>query len=317
MTLRPPRFEGTVVLEDDRHLGYAEYGPSTGRPMLWFHGTPGARRQIPPEAHEAAHARDVRLIAVERPGIGASTPHRYKSLLEWAADIEWLCNALDVSNFAVVGLSGGGPYALACAHEMAGRVVAAAVLGGVAPSTGPEAAAGGTSALTRFFSPIFAYTHKPLDPIMRRLIRLLEPLADQAVDLFASMMPPGDQRVFADPAVRQMFQEDLIRGSRRYMQAAFLDAILFGREWGFSLEAINVPIHLWYGDADIIVPIEHGEHMAEKIPQATLRVRAEEGHLGGLGASSEIFEVLLGHWPEAEAEAVRTPVAANSTADTR
>ena len=70
MTLRPPRFEGTVVLEDDRHLGYAEYGPATGRAMLWFHGTPGARRQIPPEAHEAAHARDVRLIAVERPGIG-------------------------------------------------------------------------------------------------------------------------------------------------------------------------------------------------------------------------------------------------------
>jgi pimeloyl-ACP methyl ester carboxylesterase len=300
MALRPPRFEGTVVLEDERHLGYAEFGPASGRPMLWFHGTPGARRQIPPEAHEAAHARDVRLIAVERPGIGSSTPHRYRSLLEWAADIEWLCDALDVSNFAVVGLSGGGPYALACAHEMAGRIVAVAVLGGVAPAAGPEAAAGGTSTLTRVFSPIFSLTHKPLDPIMRGLVRALEPLADRAVDLFASMMPPGDQRVFADPAIRQMFTEDLQRGSRQYMQAAFLDAILFGREWGFSLEAIQVPIHMWYGDADNIVPVEHGEHMAEKIPQATLRVRPEEGHLGGLGASREIFDALLGHWPESE-----------------
>jgi pimeloyl-ACP methyl ester carboxylesterase len=315
MTLRPPRLEGTVVLEDDRHLGYAEYGPSTGRPMLWFHGTPGARRQIPPEAHEAAHARDVRLIAVERPGIGASTPHRYASLLEWAADIEWLCNALGVSNFAVVGLSGGGPYALACAHELAGRIVAVAVLGGVAPAVGPEAALGGTSTLTRWFSPIFAYTHKPLDPIMRNLIRVLEPFADRAVDLFASMMPPGDQRVFADPAIRQMFQEDLLRGSRRYMQAAFLDAILFGREWGFSLEAIRVPIHMWYGDADNIVPVAHGEHMAAKIPQATLRVRAGEGHLGGLGASHEIFDALLDHWPEADE--ARAAVGVGSSSDTR
>jgi pimeloyl-ACP methyl ester carboxylesterase len=299
MTLRPPRFEGTVVLEDDRHLGYAEYGPADGRPLLWFHGTPGARRQIAPDAREAAHTRGVRLIAVERPGIGASTPHRYASLLEWAADIEWLCDALDIELFAVAGLSGGGPYALACAHEMNGRVVAAAVLGGVAPSSGPEAVAGGTSTLTRVLSPIFRFAHKPLDPIMRGLVRALEPLGERAIDAFASMMPPGDQRVFADPAVRRMFQDDIQRGSRRYMQAAFLDAILFGREWGFSLEDIRVPIHLWYGDSDNIVPVEHGEHIAAKIPQSVLRVREEEGHLGGLGASHEIFEALLGHWPEA------------------
>jgi pimeloyl-ACP methyl ester carboxylesterase len=301
MTLKPPRFEGTVVLEDDRHLGYAEYGPAAGRPLLWFHGTPGARRQIAPAAHEAAHARDVRLIAVERPGIGASTPHRYGSLLDWAADIEWLCDSLGIEHFAVAGLSGGGPYALACAHEMNDRVVAVAVLGGVAPSSGPDAVAGGTSTLTRVLSPFFRVAHKPLDPVMRGLVRALEPLGERAIDLFASMMPPGDQRVFADPAVRRMFQEDITRGSRQYMQAAFLDAILFGRDWGFSLEDIPVPIHLWYGDADNIVPVAHGEHIAARLPQAVLRVRAEEGHLGGLGASHEIFDALLGHWPDTTA----------------
>lgn len=300
MTLRPPRFEGTVVLEDDRHLGYAEYGPAGGRPMLWFHGTPGARRQIAPEAREAAHIRDVRLIAVERPGIGASTPHRYASLLEWAADIEWLCDALDIEHFAIAGLSGGGPYALACAHEMSARVVSVAVLGGVAPSSGPEAAVGGTSTLTRVLSPVFRLAHKPLDPVMRGVVRALEPFGERAIDLFASMMPPGDKRVFADPEVRRMFQDDIQHGSRNYMQAAFLDAILFGRDWGFSLADVAVPIHLWYGDADNIVPVSHGEHIAAKLPQAVLRVRAEEGHLGGLGATHEVFEALLGHWPETE-----------------
>jgi pimeloyl-ACP methyl ester carboxylesterase len=150
-------------------------------------------------------------------------------------------------------------------------------------------------------SPFFRIAHKPLDPLMRGLVRALEPLGERAIDAFASMMPPGDKRVFADPAVRQMFQDDIQRGSRRYMQAAFLDAILFGREWGFLLEDIEVPTHLWYGDADNIVPVEHGEHIAERIPRSVLRVREEEGHLGGLGASHEIFEALLGHWPDAAA----------------
>lgn len=298
MTLRPPRFEGTIVLEGGRQLGFAEFGPRSGRPLLWFHGTPGARRQIAPAAHAAADDRGVRLIAVERPGIGASTPHRYEALVEWAADIARLCDALEIDQFAVSGLSGGGPYALACAHEMPDRVVAAAVLGGVAPAVGPEAARGGTSTLTRMMGPVFRYSHVPLGSAMRGLVRLLEPLADQAVDLFASMMPPGDRLVFADPATRRMFQEDLLHGSRSHMQAMFLDAILFGREWGFSISNIEVPIHMWYGDADNIVPVAHGEHMQRLIPNAVLRVQPGGGHLGGLGSSHEIFDALLGHWPE-------------------
>jgi pimeloyl-ACP methyl ester carboxylesterase len=112
------------------------------------------------------------------------------------------------------------------------------------------------------------------------------------------VMPPGDQRIFEDPALREMFLEDLILGSRRYMQAIFLDAMLFGRPWGFSLADLRVPIHLWYGDSDTIVPVHHGEHLARRIPGAKLRVRVEEGHLGGLGASEEIFDALLEHWPD-------------------
>jgi len=295
---RPPRFEGTLRLREGRRLGYAEYGPATGRPLIWFHGTPGARRQISPDAREAAHERDVRLIAVERPGIGDSTPHLYSSLVEWAADIETLCDALGLERFGIAGLSGGGPYALACAHEMPQRVVAVAVLGGVAPSVGEDAAAGGTSPLTRTLSPFLRATHAPLGGALRRLVLALEPLGDQAIDLFASFMPPGDKRVFADPSVREMFQEDLLLGSRRYMQALLLDAALFGRPWGFALKDIRVPIHMWYGDADNIVPMAHGEHMAERIPDAVLRIRPEEGHLGGLGASREIFDAILGHWDD-------------------
>ena len=163
---------------------------------------------------------------------------------------------------------------------------------------GPEAAEGGVSTLIRMLSPALKLMRAPLNVFMRRLIKILEPLGDRAVDLAASMMPPGDQRIFADPAMRHMFKEDLLLGSREQMQAIFHDAHLFGRDWGFWLKDLRVPIYLWYGDADNIVPIEHGEHMAERIPNAVFRTRHEEGHLGGLGASQEIIDAILSHWPE-------------------
>jgi pimeloyl-ACP methyl ester carboxylesterase len=135
---------------------------------------------------------------------------------------------------------------------------------------------------------------------MKGLIRVLTPFADPAIEAFARLMPPGDQRVFADEGVRKMFTEDLILGSRQHMQALFLDAIVFGRHWGFELRDIQVPVHMWYGDADIIVPLEHGHHMAERIPNSILEVRREEGHLGGLGASSDVLDRVLDERDRAE-----------------
>jgi pimeloyl-ACP methyl ester carboxylesterase len=297
--LPPPRFEGSIRLDGGRRLGFAEFGPAAGRPLVWLHGTPGARRQIAPDARELAHERDVRIVCVERPGIGESTPHLFAAVVDFAADVERLCDALGIGRFAVAGLSGGGPYALACAHEFPDRVVAAAILGGVAPAAGPDAVEGGAVGWTRLLSPVFERVHAPLGGVLRGVIRVLEPLADEVLGLFARMMPPGDQRIFEDAAMRRMFEEDLIQGSRSYMQAIWLDAVLFGRPWGFSLADLRVPVHLWYGDSDTIVPRRHGEHLAERIPGARLRIRAEEGHLGGLGASREIFDALLAHWPDA------------------
>jgi pimeloyl-ACP methyl ester carboxylesterase len=293
----PPRFEGTFRLKDGRKLGYAEYGPATGKPILWFHGTPGGRRQIAPQARELAVRRKVRLIAIERPGIGDSTSHSYGSLADWAADIQAFCNAKGVDQFAVCGLSGGGPYALACAYYLQDRVLAATILGGVAPAVGVDAAKGGVSTLVRTLAPGMKHLRVPVNRLLLMLIRRMEPHADSVVNLVARLMPPGDQLVFEDPAIREMFLDDLLLASKYQMQAMLHDTVVFGRDWGFELGEINTPVYLLYGDADNIVPLRHGEHMARRLPNAELRVREGEGHLGGLGASEEIFNDLLSHWP--------------------
>jgi pimeloyl-ACP methyl ester carboxylesterase len=295
--LTPPRFEGTFRLHDGRKLGYAEYGSANGKTILWFHGTPGGRRQVAQEARDLACNRKVRLIAIERPGIGDSTSHSYPSIADWAEDIEAFCDAKEIQRFAVCGLSGGGPYALACAYYLQDRVVAASVLGGLAPSTGQDAVEGGMSILVRSLSPVLKHLRIPINRLMLGLIKRLEPHAERAIDVFAHFMPPGDQEVFADPAIRAMFQDDLLLGSREQMQAIIHDAVLFGRDWGFPLSEVETPVYLMYGDADNIVPVAHGEHLSQHLPNAVFRVREGEGHLGGLGASREIFDDLLSHWP--------------------
>lgn len=294
----PPRFEGTFRLPDGRALGYAEYGVADGKTILWFHGTPGGKRQIAPQARALAAQRKVRLIAVERPGIGDSTSHSYRSLAEWADDINTFCAAKGIDRMAICGLSGGGPYALACARYLTDRVVATAVLGGVAPAAGADAVDGGVGPLVRFLGPRMKHLRPPVNRLLTGLVRRLQRHADRAVEVFARFMPPGDQAMFEDRALRAVFVEDIVLGSKTQMQAILHDVALFGRAWGFELAEITTPVYLFYGDADNIVPLRHGEHLAARLPNAELRVRPGEGHLGGLGASKEIFDTLLAHWPE-------------------
>src|SRR6201998_2722994 len=125
-----PRAEGRFRLSDDRGLGYAEFGDPAGPVVLWFHGTLGARRQFPVLGRRAAENLGLRVIIVERPGTGLSDSHRYSAVTDWVADMAQGGGVLDAERLGVVGLSGGGPYALACgaAPPLGGRVAGGAGL---------------------------------------------------------------------------------------------------------------------------------------------------------------------------------------------
>jgi pimeloyl-ACP methyl ester carboxylesterase len=308
--LPPPRLEGTVALRDGRRVGYAEYGPPGGRPILWFHGSPGARRQIPPVARLAADERDVRLIAIERPGVGASTRYLHEAIVDYADDVDDFTTRLGVERFGVIALSGGGPYALACAYRLRDRIPAVAVLGGVAPTRGPDAPGGGVVGLTARFQPLLYTFREPLGFGLWGVTRALKPLASPAFDLYMRLSPEGDQRVFARPEMKAMFIDDLVGGSKHHFSAFVYDLVLFGRPWGFSVRDIEIPVRFWHGDADHMVPLAHGEHLARLVPGATLTVRKGESHLGSLDAAEEIVDTILGFWrrdaPDPRAAGERT-----------
>jgi pimeloyl-ACP methyl ester carboxylesterase len=288
-----PRLEGSVAVRGGRRLGFASFGSPYGQPVVWMHGTPGARRQIPVEARAFADREGLRIIGVDRPGIGSSTPYVYDDVLDWTADLEILADTLGIGAMHVMGLSGGGPYALAAGAALPDRVKKVAVIGGVAPTVGPDAIGGGPMALAKLTRPLLAAGRVPLGFGLTVAIRLARPFAGRAIDLYAAVQPEGDKRLLGRPEFRAMFLDDLLNGSRRQITAPLSDLLLFTRDWGFRLEDVRVPVLWWHGDADHIVPFRHGAHAVDRLPHATLVTMEGESHLGGLGLAEEILTGLV------------------------
>ncbi|GAA4110566.1 alpha/beta hydrolase [Nocardioides fonticola] len=288
-----PALEGNVAVRDGRRMSFAEYGSPRGPALVWMHGTPGARRQIPLEARALAEQEGLRIIGIDRPGIGSSTPFLYPDVLDWTEDLALVLDALAVDEARIIGLSGGGPYALAAGAALPERIAGVGVLGGVAPTAGVDAADGGPIQLAVRLAPVLDLARVPLGVGLTQAIRVVRPLAGPALDLYAAFQPAGDKNLLSRPEFKAMFLDDLLNGSRFQTLAPLNDLVLFTRPWGFDLADVAVPVRWWHGDADHIVPFRHGRHVVDRLPDAVLTVIDGESHLGGLGIAEEVVTTLM------------------------
>ena len=294
-----PKLEGKIAVGSDRQIGFAEFDDPQGRAIFWLHGTPGARRQIPVEARLYAEANQIRLVGVDRPGIGASTPHEYHRVIDFADDLRTIADTLGIDKMAVIGLSGGGPYTLGCAAAMPERIIAVGVLGGVAPTRGTDAIGGGLMGNVGLpAAPVLERVGAPLSRVATGLIRLIKPVAEPVLYLYASISPEGDRRLLERPEFKAMFLDDLLNGSRKQLAAPFADVVVFARDWGFRLDEVKVPVRWWHGDRDHIVPYAHGEHVVAMLPDAELYSLPGESHLGGLGEAEAIMATMSELWDD-------------------
>ncbi|MEY2404267.1 MAG: hypothetical protein QOD38_1818 [Acidimicrobiaceae bacterium] len=289
----PPVELGETRLSDGRRMCWATFGDPVGTPLFWFHGTPGGRTQIPPATAREAATLGLKIVCVARPGVGQSSDHHYSSFCDAANDVAEVADDIGAKRFGIVALSGGGPYALACGHEMPHRVQALAILGGVCPVAGPDGLPSGIVALSARFNSILGVVRTPMSGVLRGVMGLIGPLSHPAYSGFAKLMPEGDQRVFADPEIEAMFIRDLVAANRHSFRGLLNDAVLFGRPWGFRLAEVDVPVRWWHGDADSLVSLEHARHATALLPDCELIVRPEESHLGGFGITHEVFNWLL------------------------
>ncbi|MFL0238623.1 alpha/beta fold hydrolase [Mycobacterium sp. SMC-17] len=300
MSIDRPKLEGNIAVGEDRQIGFAEFGNPQGRAVFWLHGTPGARRQIPTEARSFASRNNIRLIGIDRPGIGSSTPHQYENVLGFTEDLRTIADTLGINRFAVIGLSGGGPYTLATAAAMPDRVVMAAVLGGVAPLIGEDGISSGLMELAKIVRPIIEVADTPIRWVAGSLMKVIAPFGSPALDLYARISPHGDRNLLSRPEFKAMFLDDLLNGSRKQLAAPFADIVVFARDWGFRLEDIKVPVRWWHGDADHIVPYAHGQHAVARIADAEMFTLPGESHLAGLGVPEDILTKILEVWDDAD-----------------
>ncbi len=264
-------------LRDGRRLAYTQLGDPAGVPIIHHHGMPGSRleHEADPEFYRSL---GVHVITPDRPGYGLSDPQRDRHLVDWPSDVAQLADSLGIRRFAVTSLSGGGIYALACAAAMPDRVTEAVLTGCPGPMQRPGSKRGMRS-MTR--GGIWLATNVPwvFEAGSTLLAGLVERFPRFFLDQANRDKPPSDRRWLQMPAVSSGLVDDLREALRPGAWGYVQDVLILSRPWGFALDEICVPVQLWHGDQDTVVPLHHGAYLASAIPGATLHLCVGEAHM--------------------------------------
>jgi pimeloyl-ACP methyl ester carboxylesterase len=281
-----------TVTTDGRALELVRHGPPDAFPLVFHCGTPNAPDEFP-QLFDAVTDRGWQLVAHARPGYARSTRQEGRSVADVAGDVAALLDRFELNEFAVLGWSGGGPHALACAALLPDRCAGAASLAGVAPydaegldflaGMGPEnieefgAAARSPEALTAFLEPFAG--------AMREIT------ADQVADELGGLIDHVDRG-----ALTGEFAESMARMLRRAVSTGidgwFDDDLAFVKPWGFDLDTIRVPVSIWQGAHDKMVPFAHGQWLAAHVPGARVHLYDDEGHLSLVNQLPRILDDL-------------------------
>ncbi|HKA38736.1 MAG TPA: alpha/beta hydrolase [Burkholderiales bacterium] len=265
-----------LTLRDGRRIGYAEFGAAGGRPVLYCHGFPASRLDGR-LGHEAALRLDLRLIAPDRPGYGLSDYQPARRITDWPRDVLGLADGLALERFAVLGISGGAPYAIACAAALADRITAVGIVGGLARVD----IAANSARMNPFARFSFALARRA--PHLSQLFnRALAPaLRDSprwTLRLLSAKLPPPDRKVLADAGTFAIFADAFREGFRQGGRGAALDLTLLAQPWETAPESIRAPCHVWHGEQDTTVPVEMGRWLARSVPGCRASFFPEDGH---------------------------------------
>jgi pimeloyl-ACP methyl ester carboxylesterase len=266
-------------LPDGRALDVFLDGPETGTPLMYHTGTPSAGIPFPAEV-EAFAERGLRYVSFSRPGYGSSTRRPGRSVADVVDDTIAVLDAIGADRCHVIGWSGGGPHALACAALMPERVISVATIGGVAPypAEGLDWIAGMGAENVEEFTAAMVGTDE-LITFMERATPAIRAVTPEGVaDAFGDVIDDVDRGTLTG-AFSAWMAEDFHEALRIGYSGWFDDDMAFTRPWGFGVDEINVPVFVWQGGHDRMVPFSHGEWLAAHIPEARARLFPEHGHL--------------------------------------
>lgn len=260
-----------------RRLAFSDVGDAQGDPVIYCHGFPSSRREallLDP----TARARGVRILAPDRPGCGDSDHQPGRGIDDWAGDVAALADHLGLARFALLGVSGGAPYALTCAWRLAARVSACAL---VCP-LGPVYLAEIRSAMAWPSRLLLGLARRAprLPPLLFSglVARTLARRPDRVEALRAFHAPPADRDDLARPEVKAILGAAVRDAMQHGAPGALEDLRVYTSPWGIPLHDIRSPVHLWHGESDGTVPIAHARWYEHHLPHPRTHYLPAEGH---------------------------------------
>jgi pimeloyl-ACP methyl ester carboxylesterase len=271
-----------ITLPDGRKLGYDEHGKPDGRPLFYFHGTPSARVEWELFANEALTEQlHLRVIAADRPGMGLSDFQPNRRITDWPSDVVALADALSIARFAVLGFSGGTPYAAACALQIPERLTSVGLVSIEAPYEVPG--------MTGNMNPQALQVLKMSadKPRMAQLIQTMLTLGSRfAPKLLMGQVMKGvseaDQAVLQPASAQRVFMRIVQESARSGTRGGQVDSALMVSPWGFNPADIRLHVNLWQGEQDFETPPAMARYVAAQIADHQLTVYPDEGHISTL-----------------------------------
>lgn len=257
----------TLSLGDGRTLAWREFGSPSGWPLVAVHGSPDSSA-IWTLLDDAARRTGAWVIAPDRPGFGASTPMRGRSILDWVDDLDELAGHLELASFRVLAISGGSPYALAVAATHPDQVARLGLLSVISPLDVPGVTKGANPQVRFTF---WAARRAPflLEPMGRLMARLTRKDPDKAAERLTAMRPPADREIIRRPRVMAVLRENLPNQFKDpgSMATEMRNA---ARPWGFDLVQVAVPTTIWHGGLNDVHTPAMGRYLADQLPNAEL-----------------------------------------------
>lgn len=266
-----PRRDEVLRLRDARMLGWAEYGDPHGRPAFYLHGALSSRLEAA-ELDATARRQGIRLVAVDRPGVGRSTPIDHPSFSRFAEDVRSLADSLGIERFGLLGLSAGGAHAACIASLYPERVTALVLVSSLCP---PGPAYGGSPVLRSF-----ATLARVTDLHLRLLVALLATMVRRrgASLIRDGARTPWDRRANELPSHPEIIAAAWIEGTRQGARRVASDARLVLRSWDGELRPPPCPVAIWHGSEDSTIPPDAARFLARLFPRASLHLVEGEGH---------------------------------------
>jgi pimeloyl-ACP methyl ester carboxylesterase len=263
-------------------VSYQQVGDPAGKPILLLHGTPGSRLSGVHPSPSRVAAAGLRLVSYDRPGYGRSTRHRGRRVVDCVGDVAAIADELGLERFAVAGVSGGGPHALAVAARLPGRVTRVLCDVGGAPLDAPDLDwfKGMDPTNVREFGWALEGEETLARELQREAKDVLDRVAEDPTALLSDFeLSPADRVALEDQDLRRVLsaslREALAQGNWGWVD----DDLAFVRPWGFGVEEVRVPAEIRYGAADVLVPAAHGAWLAAHVPEAIVTVDDGAGHL--------------------------------------